>query len=411
MRLVVVSPFLDRRHGTELCIIEQIERLASVYGWEIHLYSQHVEDIRGLIPCSFFSCVPAAQRGAGSPAIDQRGIYWHKISAIPGPHLLRYVWWFCANQLRRRFDRSTSAELPQVVYSPGINCLDADAIVVHIVFHEFYARVRRELRLRYLPVGSWFLAIHRKLYYHLIMALERRVYCNSRIRLAAVSHLVANQLLAHFHRSDVTVIPDAVDRQKFHPAIRLARRPAARHSFGFTASDFVLLLIGNDWKNKGLDALLHAMQLAHGLPLMLLVVGRDDPGLYLPFLRQSRLHDRVRFLPPSSDVVLFYAAADAYVGPSLADAFGLPILEAMACGLPVIASVRAGASENIRHGETGLLLRNPADPEELAQLIRNLATDPSFCERIGQAASAYAQAHCTWEENASRTREFLEEAM
>ena len=48
MRLTVVSPFLDRLHGTELCIIEQIENFASRHSWEIHLYSQNVKDVRGL---------------------------------------------------------------------------------------------------------------------------------------------------------------------------------------------------------------------------------------------------------------------------------------------------------------------------------------------------------------------------
>jgi UDP-glucose:(heptosyl)LPS alpha-1,3-glucosyltransferase len=84
-------------------------------------------------------------------------------------------------------------------------------------------------------------------------------------------------------------------------------------------------------------------------PIQLLVVGKDDPGGQLP------LDGRVRFLAPSADVLSFYAAADAYVAPSLEDAFGLPILEAMACGLPVIASVQAGASENALDGTTGYL--------------------------------------------------------
>src|SRR5205814_3937555 len=121
-------------------------------------------------------------------------------------------------------------------------------------------------------------------------------------------------------------------------------------------SDFVILLIGNDWKKKGLDQLLLALAIIE-IPIQLLVVGKDDPGLYRPALRQLRLDDRVRFLAPSADVLSFFAAADAYVAPSLEDAFGLPILEAMACGLPVIASVQAVASEHILDGLQGSLVR------------------------------------------------------
>jgi glycosyltransferase involved in cell wall biosynthesis len=88
----------------------------------------------------------------------------------------------------------------------------------------------------------------------------------------------------------------------------------------------------------------------------------DDPNLYQPLLDQLALHDRVHFEKPSGGVLSFYAAADFYVGPSLEDAFNLPLLETMACGLPVIASVQAGASENVHDFETGLLLRDPRIP-------------------------------------------------
>ena len=104
----------------------------------------------------------------------------------------------------------------------------------------------------------------------------------------------------------------------------------------------------------------------------------------------------------------FYAAADAYVAPSLEDAFGLPILEAMACGLPVIASVQAGASENIIDGTTGYLLRDPMNHVELAEIILQIARDRPAAQKIGAAAAKYVQTSVSWDRNASATREFLE---
>jgi glycosyltransferase involved in cell wall biosynthesis len=172
-------------------------------------------------------------------------------------------------------------------------------------------------------------------------------------------------------------------------------------------SDFVVLLIGNDCKNKGLDQLLRALATIE-IPIQLLVVGNDDPGLYRPTLRQLRLDHRVRFLAPSADVLSFYAAADTYVAPSLEDAFGLPILEAMACGLPTIASVQAGASENIIDGTTGYLLRDPMNHVELAEIILRIARDRPAAQKIGAAAAKYVQASVSWDRNASATREFLE---
>jgi len=397
LQIVVVSPFLDRGHGTELCIIEQIERLSSTYGWGIHLFSQRVENVNGLL-----TEVPKSTTSGF--------ICWHRISDIPGPHLLKFLWWFFANQVVRKRALKHLEDRPLLVYSPGINCLDADAITVHIVFHEFYARVRDELALLNVPVSKWPVILHRKLYYKLIMALERRIYTNPKVRVAAVSKLVSAQLEKHFSRTDSVVIPNAVDTVIFNSESRLARRSASRQSLMLDDGDFVVLLIGNDWKKKGLDQLLRALTIID-IPIQLLVVGKDDPGLYRSALRQLRLDNRVRFLAPSADVLSFYAAADAYVAPSLEDAFGLPILEAMACGLPVIASVQAGASENIIDGTTGYLLRDPTNHFELAELIRRLAGDRRAAQKIGTAAARYVQASISWDHNASTTREFLENTL
>jgi glycosyltransferase involved in cell wall biosynthesis len=398
MQIVVVSPFLDRSHGTELCIIEQIERLSSNYGWGIHLFSQRIENVKGLL-----------REDPKNPATGF--IRWYRVSDIPGPHLLKFVWWLFANQTLRSRTLKRLKVRPLLVYSPGINCLDANAITVHIVFHEFYARVRPELALLKLPVTKWPVTLHRKLYYKLIMTLERRIYTNPKIRLAAVSKLVATQLEKHFGRTDSVVIPNAVDTARFTSEARLARRSVSRQSLKLDDGNFVVLLIGNDWKKKGLDQLLRALAAIIDIPIQLLVVGKDDPGLYRPALRQLRLEDRVRFLAPSADVLLFYASADAYVAPSLEDAFGLPIMEAMACGLPVIASVQAGASENILDGTTGYLLRDPLNHSELAELIRRLVEDRSATERVGAAAAQYVQGLFSWDDNTSATREFLEKSL
>jgi glycosyltransferase involved in cell wall biosynthesis len=392
----VVSPFLDRQHGTELCVTEQIERLVRQYHWSIELYSQKVSQLSGVRPAS-----SAFQNSTDS-------IVWHKVSDVPGPHLLKYLWWFFANHWQRWSDRSSGRVRPDLVYSPGINCLDADVIVVHIVFHAFYERVRPELALNRVPLESWPRLIHRKLYYKLAMFLERTVYRNPRVRLVAVSSLVAAQLKKHFQRDEVRIIPNAVDTVRFTAEGRIAKRNESRQSLSYSENDFVSLLIGNDWKKKGLDTLLMALASLTALPLRVLVVGRDDPNFYRALLHQLGLQDRVRFEKPSADVLSFYAAADLYVGPSLEDAFNLPMLEAMACGLPVIASVQAGASENIRDYETGLLLRDPRDSDHLVRLIRMLFEDAELRKRIGEAGSRYVRDNCDWDQNVARTREFLE---
>jgi glycosyltransferase involved in cell wall biosynthesis len=376
-------------------VVEQLERISTRTPAEIHLYCQRVEDLAGVV------------RYPGSDSSSR--ILWHRVWSIPGPHLLRYVWWFIANHLHRWWDTRIRGLKFDLLFSPGINAVDADAIAVHIVFREFYIQVRERLRLSGAPLRSWPQLIHRKLYYRLIMALEERVYRRRRTSLAGVSGLVAQQLAKHYQCTDVAVIRNAVDAARFSPSARLALRNSARGHLHLMLNHFVLLLIGNDWKKKGLEMLLQAMAECRELPLMLLVVGTDDRKEYETMAEQSGLGGRVLFLEPSPDVLQFYAAADAYVGPSLEDAFGLPILEAMACGLPVIASNRAGASELIRDCENGLLLQNPGESQELAAALRALCANPELCQKLGQQASLTAKEQ-TWENNAALTWEFLKKA-
>lgn len=394
LRLVVASPFLDRQHGTEKCVVEQIERLAFQNGWKIDLYCQKVDQMPNLATANLPLNRP------------DDAIIWHRVPEIPGPHLFRYLWWLFANHILRWYDRTVGRTKADLTYSPGINCFNADAIVVHIVFTDFVSRISSELRLSRNSVTNWHLVIHRLLYYRLAAFLEKRVYQNPEVRLAAVSNLVAKQLEKYFERTDVTVIPNAVDTNCFNPEVRLLRRESTRCSLGYSEGDFVLLLIGNDWTNKGLESLLNASRLLPDLPLRLLIVGSDEPTLYQPWI--ANLFHQVRFELPSSDVVSFYAAADLYVGPSLQDSFGLPIVEAMACGLPVIASVYAGASEIIRDGETGLLLSDPRDPAEIAGLIKRVYQDAALKQELGFSAAQYVQANCGWDQNVAKTRIFLE---
>ena len=361
---------------------------------EVHVYSQRVEDLAGVARYS---------------ASSSSRILWHRIPDLPGPHLLSYLWWFSANHAQRWWDSRFRGLKFDLLYSPGINALDADVVVVHIVFHEFYRQVRSRLKFSGTPISALPRLLHRRLYYWLIMLLERRIYRRKRVFLAAVSSTVAGQLAQHFGRSDARVIRNAVDAAQFSPSLRLARRTSARSHRGIAPERFVLLLIGHDWKKKGLDALLAAVASCRDLPLTLFVVGSDDRKPYEELARKFGIADCVLFLEPSPDVLQFYSAADAYVGPSLEDAFGLPILEAMACGLPVAASCRAGASEVVRDGVSGILLRDPENVEELAHALRTLATNAELRSRLAQAGHSAAQQE-TWNRNAELTWELLKEA-
>lgn len=381
LRLAVVSPFVDKRHGTERRVAECISRLADEF--EIHVYSNRVED------------VPLEK------------IRWRRIPALPGPHLVAYLWWFAANHFWRWRDEKLHGLRFDVVYSPGINCMDANAITVHVVFSQLLGRTSDYLRLRVNPLSSWPRMLHRRLYYRLVAALEQRIYPREDVSVAAISKKVAVELAQDFGRGEnVPIIYHGTDTSVFNPESRCRRRAEVRRRFGLADADFVLLLVGNGWSNKGLPCLIQAIGKLPDIPVKLLIVGRDDRTPYLQRVRAIGMEARLRFLDPSSDVMQFYAACDVYTGPSVQDSFAQPPAEAMACGLPVITSRDNGTSEIISDGVDGLILREAGDADGLALLIRDLYQDPALRQRLGEAAAKRA-AHFTWEENARQMREFL----
>ncbi len=369
-RLAVVSPFLDKSHGTERMVVEWISHLADDF--EIHVYSQDVEDI------------------------DLSKVVWHRIPKLKGPHLLNFLWWFLANHVCRAWNRARGLN-HDLVFSPGINCLDPDAVSVHIVFAEFVHRVRSDLAFVRNSVSAWPRLIHRKLYYRLIMFLEGIVFRNPNIQLILTAAQSGAEIERFYGRSEgLPVVSAGLDHMAFNQGRCSSLRVAARAALGLGADRFAVLLVGNDWRKKGLLTLLSAMRELSDLPVDLFVAGRDDPGLFGAFIRENELEGRVHFLPPRKDVEFYYAAADVYAGPSLEDTFALPASEAMACGLPVIISGRAGASELITHGIDGLILDDPADAESLAAMIRSLYENPALRAQLGRSASESTQKY-NWE--------------
>ena len=384
-RIAVVSPFVDKRHGTERCVAEQVERLAENY--EIHLFSSRVEDIS---PSHFV---------------------WHRVPEIPGPHLVKYMWWFVANHAWRWAECVRSGGKFRVVFSPGINCFDANVILIHHVFADQRGRLRERLRFRSHPLRQWPRLVHRRLFYGLIGLLEGVVYRRRQTALSAISRSVAADVERRFRPGEaVATIYHGVDCVAFNPDARQGRRKQARQKFGYREEDFIVLLIGNDWEKKGLFCLIASLAKISDLRISALIAGKDSPERYADQARRLGIGHRLRFAGVSPDVLQFYAAADVCAAPSVYDPFGLPVLEAMACGMPVIASKAMGASELVADGENGLILEDPQDAAALSRLIRRLYDEGELRHRLGTAAAAAAR-HFTWEANAAAVAQQFERVL
>ena len=445
LRLAVVTPFIDRQHGTERALAELLDRLSREYTCEIHLYAERVQDL-AVVPPADASRIRSATNapnpviqpptlnqepvilsspkdGEGSqppphhktqqyvpPRSPQSGsITWHRVPTIPGPHLFKFLFWILANTVMRWWDRLVRGLRPDAVFSPGINCLDADFIVVHALFRRL-----RELSGQQSQAGETssvgpFLRLHRRAYYATVAELERIVYANRKTRLAAVSRRTADLLARYFRRIDTAVIYNGIDTDQFSVPARLAHRQGARYRRNFSDKELVLLLIGNDWRVKGLPTILAAVAATRDLPLRLIVVGSDVATGFQSNAQQLGIAGRCRWESPRPDVIDFYAAADVYVSPSLEDSFGLPVAEAMACGLPVITSKFAGISELIQNDRDGLILSDPTNAAVLAELLRGLYANATARITLGTAAAVTAQTY-TWDRNATEMWQYLNSA-
>jgi len=140
--------------------------------------------------------------------------------------------------------------------------------------------------------------------------------------------------------------------------------------------------------------------------LHLLVAGIDATAPFREIAERLGILQRCHWEAPADDVMNLYAAANAYVSPSLEDSFGLPVAEAMACGLPVITSACAGVAAQIENDTDGFVLSNPQDTQTLAHLLGRLLADPELSHRVGEAAARTAQ-NWTWDRNAQVVWELL----
>jgi glycosyltransferase involved in cell wall biosynthesis len=167
---------------------------------------------------------------------------------------------------------------------------------------------------------------------------------------------------ARVPESKLQVIPNFVDFESFRPP-RPGEREAARERFEVSPSHRVLVLPGRISMQKHQLGLLGALQILRRsgrLPdhVRILLAGRERDRTYSRLVRSLvtrwRLQDHVRLLGPISDVLAVYHAADAAILPSLYEGMPNAVIEAQACGLPVLVSRAANADGLVRSGDTGI---------------------------------------------------------
>jgi glycosyltransferase involved in cell wall biosynthesis len=209
----------------------------------------------------------------------------------------------------------------------------------------------------------------------------------------AISAAVESELLdAGIAAERVARIPNAVDTSRFRPADADTRR-RLRARLGILEDEVVVTFTGRLVRYKGLPLLLRVWErLAPGHPrARLMLVGSGGSDIHAcedelrAFVAARSLQGSVTFTGAVANVQEHLQASDAFVFPTLNEAFGLSLVEAMACGLPVIASRTGGVPDIVADGDDGVLVA-PGDEPALEAALRDLLTGALDVSALGAAA-------------------------
>lgn len=225
-------------------------------------------------------------------------------------------------------------------------------------------------------VGAWGLPI--------AWWLFRTAHNIADVNLAPSTHMVRTlrehgyKRLRWWHRG--------VDTERFRPELR-SQAMRSRLSNGHP-EDFLAIYVGRISREKNVPQLRQALEQLPGVRLAM--VGGGPEFEHIRPIFDSTPTTFTGFLL-GDELVAAMASADVLVFPSTSETFGLAPLEAMACGLPVVASMTGGLVDTLRDGVNALVHR-PHDPQSIAACVRQLQHNPALRARLGAGALAHAHA-------------------
>lgn len=349
MRVLIFTTQLHQVGGHERLAVELAEDLNRL-GTRADILSQYASDIPGV------SATAVRLRNAGVPATQYLGLR-------PNPSGLSII--MAIKRLRVLVKTSqydvveTSGFTPTLIASLGLLGLRCRHVAG---IHLNYSTQR-----------------HRRLRHRILRALLRRI---KGIKFYAISHAVREQWLEYSGTdpSRTEVVVNAVNRLYFDPPTEVS---GVKKELGLDSDAIVLLFVGRLLKSKGVDTLIRAAaSVLRDSDRYLLIVGRKDNSESAgdarmlndihAMLNRKSWGSRVLFLGHRSDVPALMAASSVLVHPARDEGFGLVLAEALAVGLPVVASDVGGISEVL--AGTDSLLIPPDDSNALAQAIETVLT-------------------------------------
>ncbi|MFL5331116.1 MAG: glycosyltransferase family 4 protein [Gemmataceae bacterium] len=358
---------LPSRGGAEMYVAD-LARCLVVAGHEVHLYAARWD----------------------AAALPQ-AIHFHALPVSTGPRFLR-PWRFSA-ALRQ----ALKSDRPEV--SVGFDkVLGTDVYYplggLHVACAEFNLFKHRAGLLRLLartiqkldPAQQSFARFER-----------RQMLGRDRPMLVVNSDFVRRHARKYYglDPAQIRVLHNAIDPARFVETDRPRLRDEARREWGLRDDAVVAAIVAMNYRLKGLEPLLRALPHSPAT-LTLLVAGNRNTKIYERLAEQLKVRDRVRLIGHCGDVRRVYFASDLLVHPTFYDPCSLVVLEALACGLPVITTAHNGAAELMHPPSEGFVIDDPHDSNQLAGRLSDLtdASARSICGKAArQAAAGWTFAH------------------
>ena len=231
---------------------------------------------------------------------------------------------------------------------------------------------------------------------------------NERYVVSKISNIIAVSLhvknvISDMTQSQICVIQNGIDFEDIHNV-------QPHKSIEYPS----ILFVGGLSKVKGIDTLLNAVPIIRKkiLNLCLYIAGSGpEENKLKELVKELNIEENVNFLGYVSEIkkYSYYKSTDVCVFPSIYEPFGIVLLEAMACGKPVVASNVGGIPFVVEEGKTGLLFES-GNVKDLADKIMTILKNEELREKMGEAGRERAK-EFTWDKIAERTVEMYKEIL
>jgi glycosyltransferase involved in cell wall biosynthesis len=239
-----------------------------------------------------------------------------------------------------------------------------------------------------------------------IICLLHKIAMLKRNRKGVITHNkdMTNEI-AKFYKiepNQINVIPPGINHNIFNLKDKYKIRRNIRQKLGILEDEFVLIFVSNRFKEKNLDVVIKAIEL---VKVKLIVAGNDDKKPYIKLCKDLQIIDYVKFINSVSNIEDYYKAADVIIHPAPWGWFELVCLEAMACGVVVLATKVYGIKDYLKDGVNGYFIE--ANVESIVEKLKVLINNKHLLEKMKKEAHKTALLY-NWETTVNRTYEVYE---